>query len=93
MKAEKVRQKSIEGYRTGNWGPLMMEVESWVVSGIVSSVALGVFSATLGAALISLGAPAVVIGLMGIVIAGALGSFIDENLVDKLNNEIIRPTH
>ncbi len=93
MKAEKVRQKSIEGYRTGNWGPLIMEVETWIVSGIVSSVALGVFSATLGAALISLGAPAVVIGLMGIVIAGVLGALIDENLVDRLNNDIVRSAH
>ncbi|MBA1021801.1 hypothetical protein H0O46_23990, partial [Escherichia coli] len=49
MKVEKVREKSIEGYETGNWGPLMLEVESWVLSGIASAVALGVFSATLGA--------------------------------------------
>ncbi|MCV5934676.1 colicin-like pore-forming protein, partial [Escherichia coli] len=41
MKVEKVREKSIEGYETGNWGPLMLEVESWVLSGIASAVALG----------------------------------------------------
>ena len=43
MKANNVREKSIEGYQTGNWGPLMREVESWVVSGIASAVALAIF--------------------------------------------------
>lgn len=40
MKANNVREKSIEGYQTGNWGPLMLEIESWVLSGIASAVAL-----------------------------------------------------
>ncbi|MFW8622296.1 pore-forming bacteriocin colicin R, partial [Enterococcus thailandicus] len=44
MKANNVREKSIEGYQTGNWGPLMLEIESWVLSGIASAVALSFFS-------------------------------------------------
>lgn len=93
MKANNVREKSIEGYQTGNWGPLMREVESWVVSGIASSVALAIFSATLGAYLIALGGSAVVVGIVGIIIASSIGALIDDEFIDRLNNEIIRPAH
>ena len=48
MKANNVREKSIEGYQTGNWGPLMLEIESWVLSGIASAVALSFFSVAVG---------------------------------------------
>ncbi|MFG3825857.1 colicin-B, partial [Escherichia coli] len=51
IKANNIREKSIEGYQTGNWGPLMLEVESWVISGMASAVALSLFSLTLGSAL------------------------------------------
>nr|WP_323748235.1 colicin-like pore-forming protein [Escherichia coli] len=48
MKIEKVKEKSIEGYETGNWGPLMLEVESWVLSGMAASVAMTLLSAIIG---------------------------------------------
>ncbi|CAH5764583.1 colicin-like pore-forming protein [Escherichia coli] len=93
MKVEKVREKSIEGYETGNWGPLMLEVESWVLSGIASTVALGIFSATLGAYALSLGAPAVAVGIAGILLAATVGAFINDKFADTLNNAIIKPAH
>ncbi|EHO4426229.1 colicin immunity protein [Salmonella enterica] len=93
MKIEKIREKSIEGYETGNWGPLMLEVESWVLSGIASAVALGVFSATLGALALSLGAPAIAVGIVGILLAAVVGALIDDKFADALNNEIIKPAH
>lgn len=93
MKAEKVRQKIIEGHETGNWGPLMLEVESWVLSGMASSVALGIFSAILGSALLAAGVPAVVVGIMGIMTMVYIGSLIDDKFADALNNEVIRPAH
>lgn len=93
MKVEKVREKSIEGYETGNWGPLMLEVESWVLSGIASAVALGVFSATLGAYALSLGAPAIAVGIVGILLAAVVGALIDDKFADALNKEIIKPAH
>ncbi len=93
MKIEKIREKSIEGYETGNWGPLMLEVESWVLSGIASAVALGVFSATLGAFALSLGAPAIAVGIVGILLAAVVGALIDDKFADALNNEIIKPAH
>lgn len=93
MKVEKIRAKSIEGYETGNWSPLMLEVESWVLSGIASVLALGIFSATLGVYALSLGAPAIAVGIAGILLAAAVGALIDDKFADALNNEIIRPVH
>lgn len=93
MKANNVKDKSIEGYKTGSWGPLVREVESWVLSGIAGSVALGIFSATLGAMLMWAGIPAIAVGLLGIIMASLIGSLIDDKFIDKLNNEIIKPAH
>lgn len=93
LKAKNVADKSIEGYNTGNWGPLMREVESWVASGLTSAVALAVFSATLGAMLVAAGVSATVVGIIGIIIAGLVGSLIDDKFINKLNNEIVRPAY
>lgn len=93
MKANSVREKSIEGYKTGNWGPLMREVESWVVSGLASAVALGVFSAVLGSMAVWAGIPATAAAILAIILAGLVGSLIDDNFINRLNNEIVRPAH
>ena len=93
MKANNVREKSIEGYQTGNWGPLMLEIESWVLSGIASAVALSFFSVAVGSLFITAGVSVTAVGLIGIIFAGFIGALIDDDFVDKLNNEIIRPAY
>ncbi|MCD6826628.1 pore-forming bacteriocin colicin R [Escherichia coli] len=93
MKANNVREKSIEGYQTGNWGPLMLEIESWVLSGIASAVALSFFSVAVGSLFTTAGVSVTAVGLMGIIFAGFIGALIDDDFVDKLNNEIIRPAY
>ncbi|HAU2961131.1 TPA: hypothetical protein JC757_005084 [Salmonella enterica subsp. diarizonae] len=93
MKVEKVREKSIVGCDTGDWGPLILEVESWVLSGIAYSVVLSIFSATLGIALLSFGLPVTAVGIMGIIIAGVIGAVIDDKFADEINNEIIPSAH
>lgn len=93
MKANNVREKSIEGYQTGNWEPLMLEIESWVLSGIASAVALSFFSVAVGSLFITAGVSVTAVGLMGIIFAGFIGALIDDDFVDKLNNEIIRPAY
>ncbi|CDZ86604.1 colicin [Citrobacter koseri] len=91
LKVEKVREKSIHGYETGNWGPLMLEVESWVVGGLAARVALGLFSAILGSFLITLGTPVIAVDLAGIIIAASIAAWVsDDKVLDKLNNEVIR---
>ncbi|EOV3889992.1 colicin-like bacteriocin tRNase domain-containing protein [Escherichia coli] len=93
IKANNIREKSIEGYQTGNWGPLMLEIESWVLSGIASTVALGLFSTIAGSALLAVGTPPVVVGIMGVFVAAVVGVLIDDKFADVLNNEIIKPAH
>lgn len=92
MKIEKVREKSIVGYQTGNWAPLMLEVESWVVSGMAAGVAIGVMGAILSALPIS-GLALTAITITGIMTISYLASQIDDNVVNKINNEVIRPAH
>lgn len=89
MKIEKVREKSIEGYETGNWGPLMLEVESWVLGGMAAGVALGLFGAILSALPIS-GLALTAISIIGIMTISYLASKIDDKMVENINSEVIR---
>ena len=70
----------------------MREVESWVVSGIVSAVALAIFLPPLSLPACC-GASAAVVGIIGIIIASFIGALIDDKFIDRLNNEIIRPAY
>lgn len=92
-KASNAAEKSIEGYKTGNWGPLMREVESWVLGGLTSAVAVAVFSSTLGAMLVAASVPASLVAVIGIMIGGLVGAFIDDKFINWLNNEIVRPAY
>lgn len=92
QKVEKVREKSIAGYETGDWGPLMLEVESWIVSGFTASWVLGVVAAIIG--LVSLSPLALTaLTIAGIIGISILASMIDDKVVDKINKEIIRPAY
>ncbi|EHU3652385.1 colicin immunity protein [Salmonella enterica] len=92
MKVEKVREKSIEGYETGNWGPLMLEVESWVLSGMASAVALGLFGAILSMLSLS-GLALTAITIAGIMTISYLASKIDSEMSDKINKEVVDFIH
>lgn len=93
IKVEKIREKSIQGYETGNWGPLMLEVESWVISGIAVGVAMGIFGALASYVATTVGLPITALTIAGIIGISYLASLIDDKIVDKINNEIIRPAH
>lgn len=84
IKAEKIREKSIEGYESGNWKPLMLEVEAMVLSGVASSVALAIVTGILS--LFSMSVLPVIAAILVISIAS---SFIDASLAETLNNKII----
>ncbi|MDQ7098150.1 MULTISPECIES: colicin-like pore-forming protein [unclassified Serratia (in: enterobacteria)] len=92
LKAEKVREKSIEGYETGNWGPLMLEVESWVLSGVATGVAMGLFGAILSMLPVT-GLALTAITIARIMAISYLSSKIDDKIAEKINNEVIRPAH
>ncbi|MGK0735797.1 colicin-like pore-forming protein [Yokenella regensburgei] len=93
LKVESVREKSIEGYETGNWKPLMLEVESWAVSGIVASLAIGVLGSIVSTFLVAGTLPATATMIAGILLISILASLIDDKVVDKINNDIIRPAN
>ncbi|MEQ0076659.1 colicin-like pore-forming protein [Klebsiella sp. CN_Kp116] len=90
LKAEKIRQKSIEGYETGDWSPLMLEVESWVLSGMAAGVAMALFGSILSMLPIS-GLALTAITIAGILTISYLSSKIDDKVAEKINNEVIRP--
>lgn len=90
IKVGKVYEKSVIGYETNNWGPLILEVESWVLSGITSALALAILSAIVSTFLVvgSLPATAVLIaGTLGIVYVASL---IDDKVAEKVNSQLIK---
>lgn len=91
LKVDTVRQKFIEGIKTGNWGPLVLEVESWVLSGIASTIALGVFSAALAPWLLAAGMTTTAVTVAGIIVVAFLASLIDAKVAEKINNELLKP--
>ncbi|MEE4411951.1 MULTISPECIES: colicin-like pore-forming protein [unclassified Serratia (in: enterobacteria)] len=92
MKIEKIREKSIDGYKTGNWAPLMYEVESMVLSGLAGAVALGFVTSVLSAFALPVTVAVALAVAFSIAIAyGA--SFIDAGLVARFNNEVVRQAH
>ncbi|EBC1279679.1 hypothetical protein G6T08_004908 [Salmonella enterica] len=93
LKVGKVREKSIEGYKTGNWGPLVLEVESWVLSGVTVGVAMGILGYVAPVVAATVGLPVTAITIAGIIGISYLASFIDDKMADKINNEIIKPVH
>lgn len=88
MKVEKIREKSLVGYATGDWKPLLLEVESMAISGLASSVALGILATTLSLFSLS-GLVLTALTFAGIIAISLLSSLIDDKLVDKLNRELI----
>jgi hypothetical protein len=39
------------------------------------------------------GIPATAAAILAIILAGLVGSLIDDNFINRLNNEIVRPAH
>lgn len=93
QKVSNALEKGAYGFKTGDWGPLMLEVESWVVAGLVASLAAPLVGAILALAFASVGLPTTAIVAGSIIATGIIAGFIDSTLVDKLNNAIISPAH
>lgn len=93
QKVSSALEKGAYGFKTGDWGPLMLEVESWVVSGLVASLAAPLIGAIFAVILAGAGVSTTAIVAGSIVAAGIIAASIDGALVDKLNNAIISPAH
>ena len=93
QKVSSALEKGAYAFKTGDWGPLMLEVESWVVGGLVASLVAPLIGAILTLGLASVGLPTTAIVAGSILAAGFIAATIDGGLVDKLNNAIISPAH
>lgn len=92
-KVEKVREHSIYGYNTGDWGPLMREAESWAVSGMFAGAAMGILTVAAPTIAATVGLPVAAVTISGMLGIGYVSSFIDDGLIDKINNELIPSAH
>ncbi|HEF4888362.1 colicin-like pore-forming protein [Klebsiella oxytoca] len=92
LKAEKIRDGIATGIATGDWQKLAFEVEAMYLSGVASSVALGIVTAMISAAAVALSLPSVavtaltVVAVIGIAI---LTSYIDADKAKSLNNAVL----
>ncbi|EHC9819374.1 hypothetical protein JYZ60_003785 [Salmonella enterica subsp. enterica serovar Newport] len=68
-------------------------MESWVLSGLTASVAISLFSEVVSTFLVASSLPATALVIAGIMTISYLSSFIDANVADKLNREIIPLAH
>ncbi|WP_159869277.1 MULTISPECIES: colicin-like pore-forming protein [unclassified Raoultella] len=93
MKVEKLRQKSITATETGDWGPVLLEVESWVLSGMATGFALAVLASVSTFLAATVGLPVSVVTVLGIIGISLAASLIDDKLADKINNWLISPAH
>ncbi|MEB7587809.1 colicin-like pore-forming protein [Serratia rubidaea] len=92
IKVDKIREKSIEGYQTGNWGPLMYETEAMVLSGITGTMAIGLVTAVLSAFAPPVFA-ATALSIVAFVAIAYATSFIDAEFAERFNNAVIRPAN
>ncbi|WP_368541974.1 colicin-like pore-forming protein [Enterobacter soli] len=90
IKIGKVYEKSVVGYDTNNWGPLILEVESWVLSGITSAVALAALSAIVSTFLVVGSLPATAIMIAGVLGIVYVSSLIDDKVAEKVNSQLIK---
>ncbi|EMM6481696.1 TPA: hypothetical protein N2P13_000762 [Citrobacter freundii] len=87
LKIESIAEKTIHGIQTGEWGPLALELEAMVMSGIAGGIALGLIGAIIGQ--IALSATVLsAVSFMAIVLVAVTSSFIDADFAARVNNEI-----
>lgn len=90
LKVEKAAEKIDVGNKTGNWEPLMLEVESWIVSGMFAGAAMAILAAVVAPLAATVAIPLFLVGTIAIAI---IASKIDDNAVKQLNESLIRPAY
>lgn len=93
MKVGKIRQKSRVAIDTGDWNPVLLEVESWVLSGIATGLALSILVSLSMFLATTLGLSAMAVTVLGIIGIALAVSFIDDKLADKINKWLIAPAY
>ncbi|WP_150099580.1 colicin-like pore-forming protein [Enterobacter sp. 638] len=91
--AGKIIDKIRVGYETGNWGPLILEIESSALSALTTAAGLAIVAYSAPFIAATVGLPVTAITVAGIIAVGIVASLIDENVATAINNELIKPAH
>lgn len=86
VQAETIREKAVYGFKTGDWKPLMLEVEAMAIGTLVATAAGAVLAAILG--LISI--PAIIAVPAVAILMALVASSIDASKADELNILILK---
>jgi hypothetical protein len=88
FKAETLIQKVKDGFSTGNWEPLLVEVEAIALSGVAASYSYGFITSILaGIGIAALSSPVALI--IVVVLTAFMSSYIDADAARKFNDIII----
>ena len=86
VQADAICKKTIIGFKTGDWKPLGLELES-IAAGAVAGAAAG---AALAAVLALLGAPIIITVPAVAIVMAFVASFLDSEKVDEINGYFIK---
>ncbi|MDB9565351.1 colicin-like pore-forming protein [Providencia rettgeri] len=88
LKFDKIKNKVEEGFETGDWKPLLLEVEAMALAGVATPIVLA-FTAGSLSLLLPFTLSATAISVATIVLTSVVTSFIDANFADAVNKELI----
>lgn len=88
LKFEKIKTKVEEGFETGNWRPLVLEIEAMALAGVASPIVLAFTSASLSL-LLPVTISVTLLSVSAIVLTAVITSYIDADFAAAINKEII----
>lgn len=92
MKGQAIIDKTIIGFETGNWSPLMLEIEAMAISSVFSSATIGIVGAIITAYLAPASLLASALTIAAVIAFSILASYIDTSLIEKINNYLVPRT-
>lgn len=88
LKFEKIKTKVEEGFETGNWRPLVLEIEAMALAGVASPIVLAFTSASLSL-LLPVTISVTLLSVSAIILTAVITSYIDADFAAAINKEII----
>ncbi|HDC4607772.1 TPA: hypothetical protein O8U52_004690, partial [Enterobacter cloacae] len=82
MKGQTIIDKTIIGFETGNWSPLMLEIETMAIGSVFSSATIGIVGAIITAYLAPSSLLASALTIAAVIAFSILASYIDTSLIE-----------
>ncbi|CAM6736851.1 colicin-like pore-forming protein [Enterobacter cloacae] len=92
MKGQTIIDKTIIGFETGNWSPLMLEIETMAIGSVFSSATIGIVGAIITAYLAPSSLLASALTIAAVIAFSILASYIDTSLIEKINTYLVPRT-